>query len=88
MKRVQMYIEPELDQVLAAEATRRKVSKASLIREAAREKFFSAKHEPDPLDDLVGDCTEGGALAPGDIDRIVYKLDRDSGGNLLPPEER
>lgn len=87
MKRVQMYIEPELDQVLKAEAMRRNVSKASLIRDAAREKFLPVERQSDPLDALVGDCPDAKGLEPGGIDRVVYGLDRDASGDLLPPND-
>lgn len=70
MKRVQMYIDPDLDHVLRAEAKRRKVSMASLLRDAAREKFLPAKRQPDPLDALVGDCPDAEPI--DDIDGFLY----------------
>ena len=87
MKRVQMYIDPDLDQVLKAEAKRRNVSKASLIRDAAREKFLPIVRETDPLDALVGDCPDAEGLEPGGIDRVVYGLDRDAAGDPLAPDD-
>lgn len=69
MKRVQMYIEPELDRLLAGEARRRKVSKAALLREAIREKY-AAVREPDPIDALVGDCPDAEPI--DDIDEFLY----------------
>jgi len=68
MRRVQIYIEPELDDALAVEAARKKVSKAALIREAVAQRLGSRHEGPDPLDALVGDLP-GEA---GDIDEIVY----------------
>ncbi|MGH2674405.1 MAG: CopG family transcriptional regulator [Actinomycetota bacterium] len=66
MKRLQIYIEEDLDARLAVEAGRRRTSKAALIREAVRDRFGRRPH--DPIDDLVGLYDE----EPGDIDEVVY----------------
>lgn len=67
VKRLQIYIEPEQDDALAAEAAREGVSKAAIIRGLVAE--HTGRHgDADPIDDLVGRF----AGEPGDIDEVVY----------------
>jgi hypothetical protein len=68
MKRLQIYIEEELDAVLAAESARTRTSKAALIREAVAARFASRDARRDPLDALVGSSD----AAPASIDETVY----------------
>ena len=68
MKRLQIYIEEELDEALAVEAVRSKTSKAALIREFVAERLGGGAGRRDPLDELVG-AYEGEA---GSIDDVVY----------------
>lgn len=67
MKRLQIYIEPEADEALAAEAAREGVSKASIIRRLVAE-HTGTNTGADPVDELVG-CFDG---EPGDVDDVVY----------------
>jgi hypothetical protein len=69
MKRLQIHIEEELDEALAAEAAARATSKAALIRGYVADNLrhrLGRRH--DPLDELVGRYDED----PGDIDAVVY----------------
>lgn len=66
MKRLQIYIEPEMDAVLEREAARTGVSKASIIRRLIA--AYAGDPAPDPIDELVGRFPE----APGSIDDVVY----------------
>ena len=66
MKRLQIYIEEELDEALAAEAARNKTSKAALIRGFVAERLGGTKK--DPIDDLVGSLD----FEPASIDDVVY----------------
>jgi hypothetical protein len=66
VKRLQIYIEPELDGALAIEAARTGRSKADLIRQYVAERLVAAA--PDPLDALVGAYD----IDPGSIDDVVY----------------
>ena len=69
VKRLQISIEVELDDALAAEAAKRGVSKAALIREYVREHLSDGRTRArDPIDDLVGAID----AEPGDIDEVVY----------------
>lgn len=67
MKRLQIYIEPESDKALEAEAAREGVSKASIIRRLVAEHVREA-HGGDPIDEFVGIFDD----APGNIDEVVY----------------
>lgn len=68
MKRLQISIEEELDDLLAVEAARRTVSKAALIREYVRDRLGGRRTGPDPMAALIGDIDDDAA----DIDRVIY----------------
>jgi hypothetical protein len=65
MKRLQIYIEPEMDAALAREAARTGVSKASIIRRLIA---ASMGNPADPIDELVGEFPE----PRGSADDVVY----------------
>lgn len=67
MKRLQIYLDPEADDALAAESARTGVSKAAIIRGLVAAHTGAGK-TADPIDALVG-AFEGPV---GDIDDIVY----------------
>jgi hypothetical protein len=67
MKRLQIYIEEELDEALAVQAAREKTSKAALIRRFVAERLGS-RPSRDPLDDLVG----ASDAEPAKVDDVVY----------------
>lgn len=67
MKRLQIYIEREADEALAAEAARVGTSKAAIIRRLVAE-HTGRSADSDPIDDLVG-AFDGVA---GDVDTVVY----------------
>ena len=66
MKRLQIYIEEELDEALGLEAARKRVSKAALIRQFVAERLGKPKR--DPLDSLLG----ASDAEPAPIDDVVY----------------
>jgi hypothetical protein len=66
MRRLQIYIEEELDEALAAEALRERTSKAALIRRYVAARLASGG--PDPLDDVVGRYDVDSAP----VDDVVY----------------
>jgi hypothetical protein len=68
MKRLQIYIEEDLDEALAARALHEGTSKAALIRQFVAEKFDRSGGKYDPLDELVGRYDQ----EPGIIDKVVY----------------
>ena len=68
MKRLQIYIEEELDEALAARAVRERTSKAALIRQFVAERLGRTTLAGDPLDELIGRFDED----PGVIDEVVY----------------
>ncbi|HEX5465885.1 MAG TPA: CopG family transcriptional regulator [Candidatus Limnocylindrales bacterium] len=73
MKRLQIYLDEELDERLAADALREGTSKAALIREAVATRYGEkgqgvALPASDPLDALVA-AIPGDA---GDIDALLY----------------
>jgi hypothetical protein len=66
VNQIQIDIDPELDERLAAEAAKEKVSKSTLVRRLIEEKFGG--DTSDPLDDIVGMIDD----EPGPIDETVY----------------
>jgi hypothetical protein len=71
MKRLQIHIEEDLDDVLAVEAVRRKTSKAALIRQAVAERYVSAASPQDDLLAMSG-VIEGRPDDSDSIDDVVY----------------
>lgn len=68
MKRLQIYIEPDMDDALALLAVRERTSKAALIRQFVAERLGLADDRHDPLDALVGATDK----ASGPIDDLIY----------------
>jgi hypothetical protein len=66
MKRLQIYIEPEMDVALAREAASTGVSKAAIIRRLIA--LHTGGPATDPIDELVGSFPE----SPGSVDEVVY----------------
>ncbi len=67
MRRLQIYIDDEVDELLDVEAQREGRSKAWLIREAVRAQYGDSTR-PDALDDWVGSID----VDPADIDSVIY----------------
>jgi hypothetical protein len=68
MKRLQIYIEEELDDELAVRARRAHTSKAALIREAVRRSIGVPETKADPFRDWIG----GTDAEPAPVDDVVY----------------
>ncbi len=69
MRRIQFFLDEDLDDTLEAEAARTGTSKAALIRESIAARFRRAGDTRDPIDALIG-AFDG--EAGGDIDDVVY----------------
>lgn len=74
MKRLQISLEPELDQELERAARAGGVSKAEIVRRCLREAIEPAKPWPkdDPFFELIGMFSGPGGNASEDHDEIVY----------------
>jgi hypothetical protein len=68
VKRLQIYIEEELDDALAIRARRAQTSKAALIREAVRRSIGEPEPTVDPFRDWIGGSDED----PAPVDEVVY----------------
>jgi hypothetical protein len=68
VKRLQIYVEPEQDDALAALALREGTSKAALIRRYVALGLSQTNAQDDPLDELVGRYDAD----PGSVDDVVY----------------
>lgn len=68
MKRLQIYIEEELDEALAVEAARTKTSKAALIREYVADRLKGGRRQSAAFDELQGISD----AEPAEIDEVVY----------------
>lgn len=75
MRRIQLYIEEDLDERLGVRAAREGVSKASLIREAVAERYAELAPDEDPLDSLIGSLD----VEPAAVDDVVYGAASDAG---------
>lgn len=69
MKRLQVYIEEDVDRALGVEARRRRKSKAALIRQYVAERL--QEPGPDPIEAFIGSF-DGGADLSGSVDEVVY----------------
>ena len=73
MRRIQLYIDSDIDDALSAAAARRGLSRSALVRDAVR---LTLAAEPgalaDPLDELVG----GVDVEPDDdLDAVIYGIE-------------
>ena len=69
MKRLQIYIEEDLDQALEQRARAEKTSKAALIRRYVRERVQPLPRlSEDPLSEMIG----VDEYEPEDVDEVVY----------------
>jgi len=68
MKRLQIYIDEDMDDALAIRARRARTSKAALIREAVRRSIGEPETAVDPFRDWIG----GSDAASAPVDEVVY----------------
>jgi len=69
MRRIQIYIDEDLDERLKAEARRANTSKAALIRESVAARYgMQASIGNDPLSRLIGTVE----VEPASVDDVVY----------------
>jgi len=68
VKRLQIYIDEDLDDALAIRARRTQTSKAALIREAVRRWIGEPGPPVDPFRDWIG----GSDADPAPVDEVVY----------------
>jgi hypothetical protein len=68
MKRLQIYIDEDMDDALAIRARREQTSKAALIREAVRRSLGEPEPTTDPFRDWIG----GSDADPAPVDEVVY----------------
>jgi hypothetical protein len=74
MRRIQIHIDEDLDDAAEAEAARRGLSKAALIRASlAREVAVDRRPRTDPWEALTGWLNDGPVE---DLDAIVYDHER------------
>jgi Ribbon-helix-helix protein, copG family len=71
VRRIQIHVDEALDRAAAAEARRRGVSKAALIRVALEKELDgTAPESGDPWDAMIGRFSDGGVE---DIDAVIYE---------------
>jgi hypothetical protein len=73
MKRLQIHIEEELDDVLAVEAAKLGTSKAALIRQAVAERYASGADGTEALMRMAGMLKGGSPDDSTSIDDVVYR---------------
>lgn len=75
MRRIQLYIDADIDDALSAEAARLNVSRSALVREAVRASLGGyLDRGADAVDEIIGRLD----IEAGDesIDNVVYELGR------------
>ena len=76
MRRIQLYMEPDIDDALTAAAAKRGMSRSALMRDAVSALLDADKPvEPDPIDALVGWLD---VEPTDDIDAVIYGYDSDT----------
>jgi Arc/MetJ family transcription regulator len=75
MKRLQIYIDEDVDAALAVRARRLGTSKAALIRQYVSERMGGRDHSADPMERLIG-FVEGTPDESASIDDVVYGVRR------------
>jgi hypothetical protein len=70
MKRLQIYIEEEVDRALGIEARRQRKSKAALIRECVTDRLHVSSQ--DPVDAFIGSFSADADLSASVAD-VVYR---------------
>jgi hypothetical protein len=68
MRRLQIYIDEDLDDALAVQARRAHTSKAALIRDAVRRSIGEPEQTVDPFRDWIG----GSEAESAPVDEVVY----------------
>ena len=70
MRRIQLYVDDDVDRALSAEAALRGTSRSAVIRDAVRTSLNGYfENEPDPIDALIGSVD----IDPvDDIDEVIY----------------
>ena len=69
MRRIQLYIDEELDERLTVEARKANTSKAALIRESVAARYGKRTSvDDDPLSRLIGTVE----VKPASVDDVVY----------------
>ncbi len=71
MRRIQLYIDSEIDEALSSAAAKQGVSRSAFVRNAVRSSLAdNAGAVNDPLDALVGSVT---VTPDDDIDSVIYE---------------
>lgn len=69
MRRLQIYIDEDMDDALAHRARRERRSKAALIRDAVRRSLGDGIRVEDPFQSWIG----GSDADPAPVDEVVYE---------------
>ena len=73
MRRIQLYLDDDVDDALTAQAAKRGTSRSALVRDAVRLSLGADLHAAaDPVDDLIGWLD---VEPEDDIDAVIYGLD-------------
>ena len=73
MRRIQLYMDDDVDDALTAQAAKRGTTRSALVRDAVRSSLGADLHvAADPIEDLIGWLD---VEPDDDIDAVIYGLD-------------
>lgn len=73
MRRIQLYMDDDIDEALSVAAARRGVSRSAFVRDAVRSSLAGGPEATtDPLDELVGSVD---VEPDDDLDAVIYGTD-------------
>ena len=73
MRRIQLYLDDDVDDALTAQAAKMGTTRSALVRDAVRASLRADLHTAaDPVDDLIGWLD---VEPDDDVDAVIYGLD-------------
>ena len=72
MRRIQLYVDADMDDALTTQAAKRGTNRSALVRDAVRASLGDGLHAADPVEELIGRLD---VEPDDDLDAVIYGLD-------------